>query len=195
VGVFFVTQTPRDVPQEVLAQLGHRGPARAPRVHADDEKALKATANTFPTSPFYDIPKTLTSLGIGEALVTALPAGTPTPVAATLLPPPMSLMGPIPPDALDARVRRSRLFRNTRRPWIGRARASSSPRGADAPPEVAAAAGGRGSRPAPAPPTVADEIGKALGSPTGRTITRELVRGLFGVLGVRSGTRQRRSSW
>jgi hypothetical protein len=197
VGVFFVTQTPKDVPQEVLAQLGHRVQHALRAFTPDDEKALNATANTFPRSPFYDIPKTLTSLGIGEALVTVLsPRGTPTPVAATLLPPPMSLMGPIPPDALDARVKASPLFKEYATP-VDResAREQLTAKAADAPPAVAAAAGGRGARPAPAPPTVADEIGKALGSPTGRTITRELVRGLFGVLGVRSGTRQRRSSW
>ncbi|MGH7681965.1 MAG: hypothetical protein ACRENN_08270, partial [Candidatus Eiseniibacteriota bacterium] len=74
------------------------------------------------------------------------------------------------------------------------AREQLTAKAAEAPP--AAAPGGRPARPAPAPPTVADEIGKALASPTGKTITRELVRGLFGVLGVRAaGTSRRRSSW
>ena len=70
VGVFFVTQVPKDVPQDVLAQLGNRVQHALRAFTPDDEKALKATANTFPRTPFYDIEKTLTSLGIGEALVT-----------------------------------------------------------------------------------------------------------------------------
>src|SRR5512145_2978962 len=108
VGVFFVTQTPKDVPADVLAQLGHRVQHALRAFTPDDEKALKATANTFPRTPHYDVPKILTSLGIGEALVTVLsPRGTPTPVVATLLPPPMSLMGPVPDEAIDARVRAS----------------------------------------------------------------------------------------
>src|SRR5258706_2046687 len=99
VGVFFVTQSPKDVPEDVLAQLGNRIQHALRAFTPDDEKALRATANPFPRTPYYDIPKTLTSLGIGEALVTALtPRGTPTPVVATLMAPPMSLMGPIPPE-------------------------------------------------------------------------------------------------
>src|SRR5262245_31937617 len=103
VGVFFVTQTPKDVPADVLGQLGSRVQHALRAFTPDDEKALRATANTFPRSEFYDIPKTLTSLGIGEALVTVLsPRGVPTPVVATLLAPPSSLMGPISPADLQA---------------------------------------------------------------------------------------------
>ena len=198
VGVFFVTQTPKDVPSDVLAQLGHRVQHALRAFTPDDEKALRATANTFPRSAFYDIAKTLTSLGIGEALITVLsPRGTPTPVAATLLPPPMSLMGPIPPQAVEDRVRRSSLYAEYATP-VDResareqllARAGSQGRV-----EAAPAGGGRSLRADSEPASVADQIGKALGSPAGRTISRELVRGLFGVLGIRAGTRRRRSSW
>ena len=103
VGVFFVTQNPKDVPDDVLAQLGNRVQHALRAFTPDDEKALKAAANTFPRSEFYDIPKTILSLGIGEALVTVLSErGTPTPVAATRMIPPSSLMAPI-PDAERAR--------------------------------------------------------------------------------------------
>ena len=199
VGVFFVTQTPKDVPPDVLAQLGHRIQHAVRAFTPDDEKALRATANTFPRSPFYDIPKTLTSLGIGEALITVLsPRGTPTPVAATLLPPPLSLMGPIPPQALDEQVKRSSLIaeyampvdRESAREQL-EARAGGDAESAAAAPSTA----GRRARADAEPRTVAEQIGKALGSPAARTISRELVRGLFGVLGIRAGTRRRRSSW
>jgi DNA helicase HerA-like ATPase len=91
VGVYFVTQTPKDVPQDVLAQLGNRV-QHALRAHTpDDERALKAAVRTFPKTSFYDLAQTLTSLGIGEAVVTVLDGrGVPTPVVATRLIPPAS---------------------------------------------------------------------------------------------------------
>ncbi len=74
VGVYMVTQTPKDVPNEVLAQLGNRV-QHALRAHTpDDDKALKATVRTYPKTDFYDLEETLTSLGIGEAVITVLDA-------------------------------------------------------------------------------------------------------------------------
>ena len=70
-------------------------PARAPRVHADDADALRKTARTFPITEHYDVEEALTSLGIGEALVTVLsPDGVPTPARRTRLVPPDSRMAP-----------------------------------------------------------------------------------------------------
>ncbi|MFJ8474938.1 helicase HerA-like domain-containing protein [Kitasatospora sp. NPDC094011] len=104
VGIFFVTQTPRDVPAEVLAQLGNRVQHALRAFTPDDAKALKATVSTFPRSS-YDLSAVLTSLGTGEAVVTVLSEkGAPTPVAATRLRAPQSLMGPIEAGALQAAV-------------------------------------------------------------------------------------------
>jgi DNA helicase HerA-like ATPase len=96
VGVYFVTQAPTDVPGPVLAQLGNRVQHALRAFTPDDADALRKTARTFPTTTFFDVEKTITSLGIGEALVTVLsPRGVPTPLAATRLLPPDSLMAPI----------------------------------------------------------------------------------------------------
>ncbi|HEY8819034.1 MAG TPA: helicase HerA-like domain-containing protein [Candidatus Limnocylindrales bacterium] len=96
VGVYFVTQAPTDVPSPVLAQLGNRVQHALRAFTPDDADALRKTARTFPTTTFYDVEKTITSLGIGEALVTVLsPRGVPTPLAATRLLPPDSIMGPL----------------------------------------------------------------------------------------------------
>ncbi|MFD9594234.1 helicase HerA-like domain-containing protein [Kitasatospora sp. NPDC059973] len=104
VGIFFVTQTPKDVPAEVLAQLGNRVQHALRAFTPDDAKALKATVSTFPRSS-YDLSEVLTSLGTGEAVVTVLSErGAPTPVAATRLRAPRSLMGPVEPAALRAAV-------------------------------------------------------------------------------------------
>ena len=96
VGVYFVTQAPTDVPSPVLAQLGNRVQHALRAFTPDDADALRKTARTFPTTEFYDVEKTITSLGTGEALVTVLsPKGVPTPLAATRLLAPDSLMAPI----------------------------------------------------------------------------------------------------
>jgi DNA helicase HerA-like ATPase len=96
VGVFFVTQSPKDVPEDVLGQLGHRVQHALRAFTPDDEKALKAAARTFPKTPHYDVEATLTTLGIGEALVTVLAAnGVPTMPFVTRLIPPASRMGPL----------------------------------------------------------------------------------------------------
>jgi DNA helicase HerA-like ATPase len=96
VGVYFVTHAPTDVPSPVLSQLGNRVQHALRAFTPDDADALRRTARTFPTTEFYDVEKTITSLGIGEALVTVLtPSGVPSPLAATRLLPPDSLMAAI----------------------------------------------------------------------------------------------------
>jgi DNA helicase HerA-like ATPase len=104
VGVYFVTQAPTDVPSSVLAQLGNRVQHALRAYTPDDADALRKTARTFPMTDFYDVERTITSLGTGEALVTVLsPRGVPTPLAATRLLAPDSLMAPI--DEVEFRGR------------------------------------------------------------------------------------------
>ncbi|APX02266.1 helicase HerA-like domain-containing protein [Arthrobacter sp. QXT-31] len=94
VGIFFVTQTPKDVPADVLGQLANRIQHALRAFTPEDAKALKATVSTFPLSD-YDLEETLTSAGIGEAVITVMNEnGAPTPVALTRLRAPESVMGP-----------------------------------------------------------------------------------------------------
>ena len=72
VGVFFVTQTPKDIPADVLGQLGNRVQHALRAFTPDDAKALRATVRTFPKSDFYDLEELLTQIGTGEAAVTIL---------------------------------------------------------------------------------------------------------------------------
>jgi DNA helicase HerA-like ATPase len=182
VGIFFVTHTPKDVPDDVLAQLGHRVQHALRAFTPDDDKKLRATANTFPKTEFYDIPKTITSLGIGEALVTALtPRGTPSPVAATLIAPPSSKMEPIPPAELNARVAASQLSAKYSKA-IDRVSAREMLQ-KNAPAEARSDRG---------EPSVSETVTDVLNSPMARTLGRELVRGIFGVLGVSTRSRTRR---
>ena len=111
VGVFFVTQSPTDVPDEVLAQLGSRVQHQLRAHTPNDAKALKQTVNTYPTSSYADLGEVITSLGIGEAIVTVMnEKGAPTPVAWTRLRAPESLMAAADPAAMDAQVKASPLF-------------------------------------------------------------------------------------
>lgn len=93
VGIFFVTQNPTDVPNGVLAQLGLKIQHALRAFTAVDRKAIKLTAENYPVSEFYKTDEIITSLGIGEALVTALnEKGIPTPLAHTMLRAPESRM-------------------------------------------------------------------------------------------------------
>ena len=105
VGVYFVTQAPTDVPSSVLSQLGNRIQHALRAFTPDDADALRKTARTFPITTHYDVERTITSLGIGEALVTVLsPKGVPTPLAATRLIPPDSRMAPLTDQEISALV-------------------------------------------------------------------------------------------
>ena len=110
VGIFFVTQTPKDVPDDVLAQLGSRVQHQL-RAHTPDaEKALRATVRTYPKSG-YDLEHVLTSLGIGEAIVTVMSErGAPTPVAWTRLRAPQGSMDPTPEADIERTVQASPLL-------------------------------------------------------------------------------------
>ncbi|MBP2474313.1 DNA helicase HerA-like ATPase [Crossiella equi] len=110
VGVFFCTQLPTDLPNAVLSQLGARVQHALRAFTPDDQKALAQTVKTYPRTPHYDLETALTSLGIGEAIVTVLSErGAPTPVAWTRLRPPRSLMDTIGPEAISESARRSEL--------------------------------------------------------------------------------------
>ncbi|KQT90675.1 ATPase [Marmoricola sp. Leaf446] len=110
VGVFFVTQSPTDVPDAVLAQLGSRVQHQLRAATPNDAKALKQTVATYPHSAYDDLGQVILSLGIGEAIVTVMnERGAPTPVAWTRLRAPQSLMGPADPAAMEAAVTGSSL--------------------------------------------------------------------------------------
>ena len=111
VGVYFVTQVPADVPSSVLAQLGNRIQHALRAFTPEDADNLRKAARTFPTTDFYDVEKTLTSLGTGEAFVTVLsPKGIPTPLAATRLIAPDSLMAPVEEVVFRGHIAMSPLF-------------------------------------------------------------------------------------
>ncbi|MEU1256672.1 helicase HerA-like domain-containing protein [Streptomyces chartreusis] len=208
VGVFFVTQTPKDVPADVLGQLGNRIQHGLRAFTPDDQKALKATVKTFPNSA-YDLEELLTGLGTGEAVVTVLSErGAPTPVAATRLRAPESLMGPLDPAELQRAVTSSALYgryaqavdRESAYERLQTSRGGKGPdeirggkgpdeiRGGKGPDEIREAVGGanehRARQQKEQPSVVEQVVGsgmfKSLARSIGTQIGREITRSVFG---------------
>jgi hypothetical protein len=112
IGIYFVTQNPTDVPNDVLSQLGLKVQHALRAFTARDRKAIKLTAENYPESEYYDTKEVLTSLGIGEALISALDEkGRPTPLAATLLRAPMSRMDVLTDQELEEVIDKSSLVK------------------------------------------------------------------------------------
>jgi uncharacterized protein len=194
VGVFFVTQSPTDVPDEVLAQLGSRVQHQLRAHTPKDSRALKATVDTYPHSDYTDLGEVITSLGIGEAVVTVMDErGAPTPVAWTLLRAPESLMAPAAQEILDGVIARSPLHRKYDEPVDRESARELLARRLEAGAEKARAednAADRVSYPKPgksrksrsgAADTVADVLSSPQAKRIMRTAAREIARGLFRV--------------
>jgi len=181
VGVFFVTQTPKDVPSSVLAQLGNRVQHALRAFTPDDAKALKATVSTFPKSEFYDLSELLTQMGIGEAAVTILSeTGVPTPVVHTRLRAPASRMAPA--DDVDGAAKASPLFaKYGTRTDAQSAREMLAARVQEAAEPEAPKPAHREKAPAPEEST-AEKVGDFLNSRQGKKLQKDVMRGVFGML-------------
>jgi DNA helicase HerA-like ATPase len=209
VGVFFCTQQPTDVPDNVLAQLGLKVQHGLRAFTAKDRKMIKTVSENYPLSDFYQTNELLTHLGIGEALITGLnEKGIPTPLVHTLLSAPRSRMDILTADELDAVVQKSQIAKHynqvidslsahemltekleeSRKPpiIIRKPGPETETRSESTTPGNKREKQGRS--------IVEDVAGSTVGREVMRTVTRELTRGLLGVLGI-SSTRRRKSKW
>ncbi len=99
VGVYFVTQNPIDIPEDVAGQLGNRVQHALRAFTPREQKAIKAAAETFRANPDLNVETAITELKVGEALVSVLMAdGAPSPVQRTLIKPPRGRVGPVTPE-------------------------------------------------------------------------------------------------
>lgn len=190
VGVYFVTQSPSDLPDAILAQLGLRIQHGLRAFTAKEQKSLRAVADGFRPNPAFDSLAVLTELGIGEALVGTLQdKGTPAMVERVLIAPPQSRIGPLSEAERAALIRTSPLAGRYDKP-IDRESAYEvlMARKALAPTEQAAPG-----KPQPEEESLADKAGEFLGSTAGMALKsvvrqaanqlgRQLVRGLMGSL-------------
>ena len=103
VSVFFITQNPADVPEDILGQMGNRIQHALRAYTPRDQKALRAAAQTFRPNPAFDTEQAIREVGVGEALVSTLQAkGVPSMVERVLIRPPSSQLGPISPEERKA---------------------------------------------------------------------------------------------
>jgi hypothetical protein len=195
VGVFFITQNPRDIPADVLGQLGHRVQHALRAFTPDDEKALKSAARTYPKTPFYDVAELLTTLGIGEALVSTLTTnGSPTPPFAVRMVPPSSLMAALPPADMTGLIAASSQVRkyatevdreSAHEKLEARMHAADAPAEAVADALEAPAARAPRGRAAKAPTStletvIGSPVVRAMATQAARTLTRSLLGALLG---------------
>lgn len=194
VGIFFITQNPADVPDDVLGQLGLKIQHALRAFTAKDRKAIKLAAQNYPLSDFYDIEQLITELGIGEAFLTALnEKGIPTPLVHVYLRAPQSRMDILNPQEIKKILNDSALIHKYDE-RIDRESAYEilSAKIEDAGSEDHRESMMRGRR---SSRTEKSQFEKVFNSTTtrqiGRTVARELTRGLLGVLGVKTTTRRR----
>jgi hypothetical protein len=200
VGLFFVTQNPADIPDDVLGQLGLKIQHALRAFTAKDRKAIKLAAQNYPLSDYYDVSTVVTELGIGEALVTALnEKGIPTPLAHTLLRAPQSRMDVLTNAELNHLLSQSVLINKYNQdidPESAHEILTEKIKAAqeDAHQEELREQRDKGQRTSRRKEKSAIE--KIMSNPTtrqiGRTVARELTRGLLGALGISTTRRRRR---
>lgn len=194
VGIFFCTQNPMDVPKEILGQLGLKVQHALRAFTANDRKVIKLTAENYPISEFYKTEEMLTSMGIGEAAITVLnEKGSPTPLAATLLRAPMSRMDILTADEMDAIISKSNLVnkynqtidRESAYELLNKKISSINEAEEDREDKKEVSSGKEKG-------TFEEIFNHTITKQIGRTIFRELTRGLLGALGVNKRTGRRR---
>ena len=197
VGLFFVTQNPTDIPDEVLSQLGLKMQHALRAFTAKDRKAIKLAAQNYPDSEYYDTASLLTELGIGEALVTTLnEKGIPTPLAHTMLRAPQSRMDVLTAHEIDAVLDQSEVIEKYNE-VINRESAYEILSGKieEAQEEEHKEKMTTQKKKASSRKAEKSTLEKVVSNTTtrqiGRTVARELTRGLLGVLGIKTSTRRR----
>jgi len=201
VGIFFCTQNPTDIPASVLSQLGLKVQHALRAFTAKDRQMIKLTAENYPLSEYYKTDEMLTSLGIGEAAITALnEKGIPTPLAATLLRAPLSRMDILNDDEIDEMVRNSKLVpkysetidRESCYEILNKKLEVAKLSHNEETQEYSSNEPKRKTR------EEKSTLEKILTSPTtkqiGRTLAREMTRGILGVLGLGGTTTRRKKS-
>ncbi len=199
IGVFFVTQNPTDIPNEVLSQLGLKIQHALRAFTAKDRKAIRLVAQNYPLTDFYQTDELLTQLGIGEALITSLnEKGIPTPLAHTMLRAPQSRMDVLTNREIEAIVRQSQLIgkynelvdRDSAYEILSEKIEIAIQESHQEELRKQREKGRRSSR---RQKSTAERI---LNSSAGRTIVREVTRGILGAFGLRTTSRRsKKSKW
>ena len=193
VGIFFVTQNPQDIPDDVLGQLGLKIQHALRAFTAKDRKSIKLTAQNYPITEFYEVDQLITELGIGEALVTALNEdGIPTPLVHCYLRAPQSRMGILTKKEINGIISRSWMVekyseeinrQSAHEMLASRIREAQQSEHK----EEMRTERERGRKTSRRRTSVWNQVLREVS----RTASRELTRGLFDILGVRRSRRRR----
>lgn len=207
VGLFFVTQNPSDIPDKVLGQLGLKVQHALRAFTAKDRKAIKLAAENYPISEFYEVKNLLTELGIGEAFVTALnEKGIPTPLVHCLLRAPQSRMDVLTDKEIKTILNQSTIIskynevidRKSAYEILGeKLEVAKEEEHQEELKKQQAKATKSKSRGRKEKSTIEKVMTSTTTRQIGRTIARELTRGLLGALGIKStrSRRKKKSSW
>jgi len=201
VGIYFCTQNPYDIPEDVLAQLGLKVQHALRAFTEKDRKAIRKTAENYPISEFYKTDELLTSIGIGQALITALnEKGVPTPLAATHLRAPMSRMGVLNQEEIDRIVNSSHLVMKysetiDRESAYEMLEAKIQNAKAETEEEEVEVKPTKPKKEEKEEPGVIERMTKnTMVRQVGNTVVRELARGILGVLGLGGRSSRRKKS-
>jgi DNA helicase HerA-like ATPase len=197
IGIYFISQSPLDIPDDVLGQLGNRVQHALRAFTPRDQKAVRAAAQTFRANPMFDASTVITELGVGEALVSTLEGtGVPGVVQRTLIRPPSSRIGPASVEERRVAIRQSPLvgryeeLRDRESAYeILKARAAKAAEGAPSTPRSAEPAGDR-TYPQERPTrtsagrsnrdSLLEAMGKSLLRSIGSSLGRQIGRGILG---------------
>ncbi|MGB0849933.1 MAG: helicase HerA-like domain-containing protein [Bacteroidia bacterium] len=194
VGLFFVTQNPTDVPEDVLAQLGMKVQHALRAFTAKDRKAIKLTSENYPITKNYDVDELLTKLGIGEAIITVLnEKGIPTPLAHTLLTAPSSRMDVITNKEKKAVIESSSIKAKYDKEIDRESAYEMLKKKLDVAEELSEKEKAKDKKPKRRTSTRKEKstFEKVVNSTAGRTVLREVTRGILGVLGISSSRRKK----
>lgn len=199
VGIYFCTQNPYDIPDAVLSQLGLKVQHALRAFTEKDRKAIRKTAENYPISEFYKTDELLTSIGIGQALITALnEKGIPTPLAAVHLKAPSSRIGTLTEQELNNVISSSKLtgkYNNVVDRESAHEILSNKLKEAASIEEEKSSSKSSGNKKEKAEKSVLEKASEnTLVRQMGRTVVREVARGLLGVLGL-GGSSRRKKGW
>ena len=194
VGIIFCTQSPTDLPKEILGQLGLKVQHALRAFTANDRKAIKTASENYPETDFYDTKEVITELGIGEAFITALNTkGSPTPLVHTFLCPPKSRMGTLTTKELEGLVGKSELVkkyettldRESAHEMLTKKMETIADETESAEEETGSKKPKSKRAKEKEDPSFVETLSKnPLAREVGRTVAKEVTRGLLGMLGV-----------
>jgi DNA helicase HerA-like ATPase len=194
VGIFFCTQNPTDIPKAILSQLGLKIQHALRAFTANDRKMIKLTSENYPISEFYKTEELITSLGIGQAIVTALnEKGIPTPLVSTLLCAPKSRMDILTENEIDEINNSSKLVKKYSVSLDKESAYEILLKKIETPTYQQTDQSSRQSGKQGEKSTVESILNNPLTRQVGRTVAREVTRGLLGILGISGTTKRKRS--